>query len=98
MTVASKKKPRPTTKIVKGWVVRMSFTKMEPDEKTRIVSAKKFMKKVSPLFSSREAAVTFCQLTVKYPPVNIPKGAENVEFFVTESEGFDDLKPDQSIT
>lgn len=95
MTAAAKKlrKPRPTTPVVKGWVVKKLYTKLEKVEENgvRHTVPKRFEKTISKSFKSREAAVSFCALAQKYPPPPV-QGETDVEFFVAEDGGFDDLK------
>lgn len=79
-----------TTHVTTGWVVKKRFTKKERDPKDpKTLVPKVFDKVISKRFSSSEAADIFRKTAEKYA---LPVAGEfDVQFYVTASEGTDNL-------
>ena len=89
-----------TTPVTHGWVVKKAWKTEHRDPKDhskRMI--REHDKVISKRFYSRDAANIFrscAENTYKRMPEEISKDGElQVEFFVTEDEGFDDIKAAQ---
>jgi hypothetical protein len=89
--MARREKPKATTRVTLGWVVKKSFTKQEVVEENgvRRLVPKRFDKIISKVFSSMEAAGVFLDTVKKYPINGV--GEKDVEYYVTTLDGHDSI-------